>query len=137
MGHEKKYRPPRAERVVTVTGHNPKECPPHGEPTDHRWDQPTYCLDCDRAIRATGNPCWNHRKPRPQTEIEAEQKAGDERRARERSFAELKHGTEQRVPKATPEEKAAIKEMLEAAKALRKARKLRKSRGLSRKGKAC
>ena len=60
MGTPKRSKPPRKARVVTVQGSNPRECPDHGEPTDNPGDQPTTCLDCDKAIRATGHPCWRH-----------------------------------------------------------------------------
>lgn len=47
-------------RVRVVQGVNPRECPNHGEPSDNPNDEPTACLDCDRAVRAIGHSCWKH-----------------------------------------------------------------------------
>jgi hypothetical protein len=129
----------RHDRIATVTGRNPKQCPDHGEPTNEPGDQPTYCLDCDRAIRATGNACWRHEKPKTQAEVEAEQKADDEEAERKKTFAERMHAaraakkeTRELLARMTPEERADAKNLELAKKALRKAKKLRKARGLTR-----
>lgn len=121
--------------VALVSGRNPKQCPDHGEPTNVKGDQPTYCLDCDRAVRATGDQCWRHVKPKPFVQIEAEQKAADEEKERQVSWAQRHH----RKPKVqvrqplTDEEKQAQKDSELAIRALRKAQKLRKARGLGAK----
>lgn len=129
------------EKVTVVSGRNPKECPNHGEPTDIRGDQPTYCLDCDRAVRATGNPCWRHVKPIPQAQIEAKQKREDEEAEQRKSFAERMHAkrkakqeVKDAVAKLTPAEQLADpKTQNLVIKAIRKADKLRRKLGLKNK----
>jgi hypothetical protein len=130
----------RHESIALVSGHNPKQCPEHGEPTDVKTDHPTYCLDCDRAVRATGHPCWRHVKPIPQSQVEAKQKAEDEEAEKRKTFAERMHSDRKQRAKAkdieaelTLTEKLDLKQRELAIKAIRKAKKLRKRLGLSRK----
>src|SRR6202012_6287181 len=95
-------------KVAIVYGRNPRQCPAHGDPTNHKGDQPTYCLDCDRAVRAYGHGVWRSVKPKPHDQIVADQKAEDEEAARQQSFAERMHNRKKRaeVAKLTPEQKA-------------------------------
>jgi hypothetical protein len=125
------------DQVVVVTGNAPKTCPDHGEPTDVKGDTPVYCLDCDRAVRATGHSCWRHIKRATQAEVEAKQKAEDEETERRKTFAERMHRNglakkelKEAMAQLTPEQRADAKERDLALKALRKAQKLRKKLGL-------
>ena len=57
----KKPKPPLKGKVTVVQGVNPKQCPNHGQPTEA--GEPTYCADCDEAVRGTGDKCWRHGEP--------------------------------------------------------------------------
>lgn len=129
-------------RVAIIAGRNPRECPNHGKPTNNRGDVPTYCIDCDRAVRSYGHPCWRHVKPKPQVQVDAEQKAEAEELEKRKSFAERMHGRKLKVAKTaakeavtplTAEQKAEIKEAERVARILRKANKTRRALGLGKK----
>lgn len=94
-GKFKRNLPPLKGPCGLLQGTWPRECAPHGEPT--KEGEPEYCLDCDRAIKGTGFPCFRHATP---IQLETAKRGGAPPPKELPPLAERLHGSkEKRKPK--------------------------------------
>jgi ribosomal protein L14E/L6E/L27E len=134
-----KRKPKPYEAPVDIVGNHTCE---HGVPTNRFGEKPAFCIQCTRAVRATGHKIFRSVKPESYESVEARQKAEDDESERRKTFAERMHAKRVAAKEAkelmaalTPEERAEIKDAEARMKAIRKANKLRKARGLGAKSK--